>query len=191
MGPAAKSRNVDGSTPSMATNLPLTWIRAASTARAACTPGSRATLAAVLAGSAACDTTRTSTRISLRTGATSDCRAAVVTATVGAVPAVCRMLPSGAAGTGPSLATGTPIACPPAACWLAACAACSPTAAVVPSRASAASAAGAAGRAAACRAHARASAGREVMEPSIPHTGGTHQAPRPARAGRRRPAEPP
>ena len=130
VGPAVKSRNVDGSTPSMATNLPLTWIRAASTARAACTPGSRATLAAALDGSAACDTTSMSARISLPTGATSSCcAAAALAATEGATPAGSRTLPSGVAGTGTSPAAGTPITCPPAACWLAACAAGSPAAA--------------------------------------------------------------
>ena len=175
VGPAAKSRNVDGSTPSTATNLPLTWIRAASTARAACTPGSRATRAAALAGSASCDTTRMSTRISLPTGATSACRAAAVTATAGATSADCRRLPSGAAGTGTSPATGTPITCRPAACWLAACAAGSPAAAVTPSRASAASAAGPTGRATACRAQPRARTGREVTDPAIPQPRSAYQ----------------
>ena len=41
VGRAANERNEDGSTPIMATNVPFTWIRAASSDAVAVTPGSR------------------------------------------------------------------------------------------------------------------------------------------------------
>jgi hypothetical protein len=66
VGPAAKARNVTGSTPRTAANVPFTRTRAASTARAAWTPRSRATRATSLAGSAFWATTITSARSSLR-----------------------------------------------------------------------------------------------------------------------------
>ena len=57
---------MSGSTPRTAANVPFTRTRAASTARAAWTPRSRATRATSLAGSAFWATTITSARSSLR-----------------------------------------------------------------------------------------------------------------------------
>src|ERR1700730_4208364 len=68
VGRSAKTRNVVGSTPSIATNFPLTWIRAASTNPAATTPGTRRTAASPRAGSDWREITSTSARSSLPSG---------------------------------------------------------------------------------------------------------------------------
>src|ERR1022692_1518615 len=75
VGRAAKPRNVDGSTPSIATYLPLTWILAASTDCAATTPGSFLTSAAAPGGSPVGATTSTSACSMRRSGATASARA--------------------------------------------------------------------------------------------------------------------
>ena len=88
---------MSGSTPRTAANFPFTRIRAASTARAAWTPRSRATRATSLAASAFWATTITSARSSLR--------GAVWAATVAGTLAV---------GCGPPTGTGTRAAAVPA-----------------------------------------------------------------------------
>ena len=65
VGPAANARNVAGSTPRSAANVPFTRTRAALTARAARTPRSRATRATSRAGRECFATTITSARSSL------------------------------------------------------------------------------------------------------------------------------
>src|ERR1017187_1177652 len=68
VGRSVKARNVVGSTPSIATYLPLTWTRAASTSRAAATPRTRPTAASLPAGSDVREMTKTSAASSLPGG---------------------------------------------------------------------------------------------------------------------------
>ena len=74
VGRAANPRNADGSTPSIATYLPLTWILAASTDCAAVTPGSFRTCPATPGGSDVGATTSTSACSMRRSGAMAPAR---------------------------------------------------------------------------------------------------------------------
>ena len=107
VGRAAKERNRDGFTPSIAASFPFTRTRAASSDCAAVTPGSRPILASARRGSAARATTNRSAVRSLPSGATPGMRREVSCAT-GTENASERLAPSSGAGLRLTAARSSP-----------------------------------------------------------------------------------
>src|SRR6266487_1515500 len=120
VGRAANERNLDGSTPIIATYLSFTWIRAASIDTAAAMPGSRCTALNVAAGSEALAATITSGSSNFRSGATGGDRAVASSLATGTDNEPERLPPAVTAaggvvlpGGGGNVAYATPGAAPP------------------------------------------------------------------------------